>query len=58
MLELREVETPKPRPDEVLIKVAAAGVNRADCCSGRGITGCRLVPAPSSDWRCPGRLQT
>jgi putative PIG3 family NAD(P)H quinone oxidoreductase len=30
VLELREVETPSPQPDEVLIKVAAAGVNRAD----------------------------
>jgi putative PIG3 family NAD(P)H quinone oxidoreductase len=36
VLELREVETPKPRPDEVLIKVAAVGVNRADLLQRQG----------------------
>ena len=36
MLELREVETPQPRPDEVLIKVAAAGVNRPDLAQRQG----------------------
>ena len=36
VLELREVETPTPRPDEVLIKVAAAGVNRADLLQRQG----------------------
>jgi putative PIG3 family NAD(P)H quinone oxidoreductase len=36
VLELREVETPKLRPDEVLIKVAAAGVNRADLLQRQG----------------------
>jgi putative PIG3 family NAD(P)H quinone oxidoreductase len=36
VLELREVETPSPRPDEVLIKVAAAGVNRADLLQRQG----------------------
>jgi putative PIG3 family NAD(P)H quinone oxidoreductase len=36
VLELREVETPNPRPDEVLIKVAAAGVNRADLLQRQG----------------------
>ena len=36
MLELREVEAPQPRPDEVLIKVAAAGVNRPDLAQRQG----------------------
>jgi putative PIG3 family NAD(P)H quinone oxidoreductase len=36
VLELREVETPSPGPDEVLIKVAAAGVNRADLLQRQG----------------------
>jgi NADPH:quinone reductase-like Zn-dependent oxidoreductase len=35
-LELREVETPHPSPNEVLIKVAAAGVNRADLLQRQG----------------------
>ena len=36
MLELRDVETPSPGPTEVLIKVAAAGVNRADLLQRQG----------------------
>jgi putative PIG3 family NAD(P)H quinone oxidoreductase len=36
VLELREVETPRPGPAEVLIKVAAAGVNRADLLQRQG----------------------
>jgi putative PIG3 family NAD(P)H quinone oxidoreductase len=36
VLELREVETPSPGPAEVLIKVAAAGVNRADLLQRQG----------------------
>jgi putative PIG3 family NAD(P)H quinone oxidoreductase len=36
VLELREVETPSPNPNEVLIKVAAAGVNRADLLQRQG----------------------
>jgi putative PIG3 family NAD(P)H quinone oxidoreductase len=36
VLELREVEPPSPRPNEVLIKVAAAGVNRADLLQRQG----------------------
>ena len=36
MLELRDVETPSPRPNEVLIKIAAAGVNRADLLQRQG----------------------
>ena len=36
VLELRDVETPSPGPNEVLIKVAAAGVNRADLMQRQG----------------------
>jgi len=36
VLELREVDTPSPGPNEVLIKVAAAGVNRADLLQRQG----------------------
>lgn len=36
VLELREVETPSPGPHEVLIKVVAAGVNRADLLQRQG----------------------
>lgn len=36
VLELRDVETPSPAPNEVLIKVAAAGVNRADLLQRQG----------------------
>jgi putative PIG3 family NAD(P)H quinone oxidoreductase len=36
VLELRDVETPSPSPNEVLIKVAGAGVNRADLLQRQG----------------------
>jgi putative PIG3 family NAD(P)H quinone oxidoreductase len=36
VLELREVDAPNPGPNEVLIKVAAAGVNRADLLQRQG----------------------
>jgi putative PIG3 family NAD(P)H quinone oxidoreductase len=36
VLELREVDAPSPGPNEVLIKVAAAGVNRADLLQRHG----------------------
>jgi NADPH:quinone reductase-like Zn-dependent oxidoreductase len=36
VLELRDVETPSPGPNEVLIRVAAAGVNRADLLQRQG----------------------
>lgn len=35
-LELREVPTPTPKEDEVLVKVAAAGVNRGDLMQAQG----------------------
>jgi len=37
VLELREAPTPRPAPGEVLIKVAAAGVNFADIMARRGL---------------------
>jgi putative PIG3 family NAD(P)H quinone oxidoreductase len=36
VLRLAETEVPKPRPDEVLIEVAYAGVNRPDCSQRAG----------------------
>jgi putative PIG3 family NAD(P)H quinone oxidoreductase len=45
VLELRDIETPKPGPDEVLIKVTAAGVNRADLLQRQGHY--RLPPGTS-----------
>jgi len=36
VLELRDVEAPSPGPNEVLIRVAAAGVNRADLLQRQG----------------------
>lgn len=36
VLELAEIETPKPRPREVLVKVTAAGVNGPDLVQRRG----------------------
>ena len=44
VLELHDVETPSPRADEVLIKVAAAGVNRADLLQRQG----RYQPPPGA----------
>ena len=29
-LEIQEIEIPKPKPNEVLIKINAAGINRPD----------------------------
>jgi NADPH:quinone reductase len=36
-LRIGECDTPRPKADEVLIKVQAAGVNRADCYQRRGM---------------------
>lgn len=43
-LTLTEVETPHPKPNEVLIKVHAAGVNRADLLQRKG-----LYPPPEGE---------
>jgi len=40
-LEIGEIELPKPSPTQVLVRVEAAGLNRADCLQRRG-----LYPAP------------
>lgn len=41
VLEVGEIELPAPGPSQVLVEVAAAGLNRADCLQRRG-----LYPAP------------
>jgi len=41
VLELGEIEVPNPGPSQVLVEVAAAGLNRADCLQRRG-----FYPAP------------
>jgi NADPH:quinone reductase-like Zn-dependent oxidoreductase len=41
VLEVGEIELPGPGSSEVLIEVAAAGLNRADCLQRRG-----FYPAP------------
>ncbi len=41
VLALGEIELPKPGPTQVLVEVAAAGLNRADCLQRRG-----FYPAP------------
>ena len=38
-LELRDVPQPRPKPHEVLVKVRAAGLNRADLSAARGAGG-------------------
>ena len=42
MLQLDELPTPTPKPDEVLIQVRAAGINRPDIFQRQG-----LYPAPA-----------
>ncbi|MBW2225342.1 MAG: hypothetical protein JRF54_14240 [Deltaproteobacteria bacterium] len=41
VLEVGEIELAPPGPSEVLVEVAAAGLNRADCLQRRG-----FYPAP------------
>jgi len=48
-LQLIETAVPEPGPDEVLIRVAAAGVNRPDCLQRRG-----LYPPPPGASELPG----
>ena len=49
VLRLQQCDTPVPAEDEVLIKVAAAGVNRPDCLQRRG-----LYPPPKGASELPG----
>ena len=46
---------PRPGAGEVLIKVAAAGVNRPDAMQRRGLYPRRPARATSPAWRSPGR---
>jgi len=41
VLEIGEIEVPEPGPSQVVVEVAAAGLNRADCLQRRG-----FYPAP------------
>lgn len=38
-LELRDIPQPKPQPHEILVRVRAAGLNRADLNAARGVGG-------------------
>ena len=38
-LEIRDIPQPKPKPNEVLVRVRAAGLNRADLNAARGVGG-------------------
>lgn len=49
VLQLQECNTPRPAANEVLIRVAAAGVNRPDCLQRRG-----LYPPPQGASELPG----
>ena len=49
-LELRELDTPEPADDEVLVRVRAASVNRADWYS---LTGRPYVARPTTGLRAP-----
>jgi NADPH2:quinone reductase len=49
VLQLIETAVPEPGPEEVLISVAAAGVNRPDCLQRRG-----LYPPPPGASELPG----
>jgi len=50
VLEVREVEDPVPGPDEVLVRVHAAGLNRADLLQRRGL----YPPPPGIPAEIPG----
>lgn len=50
VLELHEVEVPQPRADEVLVRVAACGVNNTDVWTREGSYG---LPGPPAGWLGP-----
>jgi len=50
VLEVREVPTPKPAADQVLVRVHAAGLNRADILQRRG----HYPPPPGASQDIPG----
>jgi NADPH2:quinone reductase len=50
-LEVRDIPQPKPKPSELLVKVKAAGLNRADLAAARGHGGHGAVGATLGiDW--------
>jgi len=50
-LELRDIPQPEPRPFQLLVKVKAAGLNRADLAASRGSGGHGTVGATVGlDW--------
>lgn len=56
VLSLTTGPVPVAKPDEVLIRVQAAGVNRPDVAQRQGSYPPRRAPAQSSAWKSPGRL--
>ena len=49
VLQIKQVPVPKPGPTEVLVKVAATALNRADLLQRRG-----LYPGPEAEYEIPG----
>ena len=49
VIRIGEAPTPEPGPAQVLIEVAAAGVNRPDCLQRAGV-----VPPPPGETDIPG----
>jgi len=50
-LEVRDIPRPEPKPFEILVKVKAAGLNRADLAAARGSGGHGTVGATVGiDW--------
>jgi NADPH2:quinone reductase len=50
-LEVRDISQPKPKPFEILVKVKAAGLNRADLAAAKGRGGHGAVGATVGlDW--------
>ena len=50
-LEVRDIPQPKPKPHEVLVRVRAASLNRADLNAARGVGGHGAVGATLGlDW--------
>jgi putative PIG3 family NAD(P)H quinone oxidoreductase len=56
VLEVREVADPAPRPDEVLIDVAAAGLNRADLLQRQGNYAPPPGASPYLGMECSGTI--
>ncbi|MBW3565062.1 MAG: NAD(P)H-quinone oxidoreductase [Acidobacteria bacterium] len=56
-LELAEVDDPDPGPDEVLIEVKAAGVNRADLLQRRGLYPAPEGASPVLGLECAGHVR-